>query len=66
MKEEVKEGIKDQGRLMKMEMDQMRAELRERKDRWKEEREEMRGMIKELEMELLEKDWRVEREGRAG
>lgn len=60
MKEEVKEGIKYQGRLMKIEMDQMRAELRDREDRWKEEREEMRGMIKELEkkMELLEKDRR--------
>lgn len=60
MKEEVKEEIKD--RLMKMEMDQMRAELREREDRWKEEREEMRWMIKEMErkMELLEKDRRGE------
>ncbi|CAL1672140.1 unnamed protein product [Lasius platythorax] len=58
MKEEVKEGIKEQGRLMREEIEKLRKEFREGERKWREEKEEMRNYIKGLEgkLEKLERD----------
>lgn len=49
LKEEIKEGIGEQGMMIREEMEEMRREFGERKKKWKEEREELKSCIKELE-----------------
>lgn len=49
MKEEVKEGIKEQGRVLKREVKEMRREFNDSEERWGKEREELRTRVKELE-----------------
>lgn len=48
MKEEVKEGIKEQGRMMREEIEEMREEFMEKERHWKEERKELREYMKKL------------------
>lgn len=52
MEEEVKEGIKEQGRLMRGEMEELRGEFTEGDRKWREEREEMRNYVRRLEGKL--------------
>lgn len=65
MKEEVKEGIKEQGKMMREEVEELRREFGEREKRWLEEREELRWSIKMMErkIEKLEKRGIGEAEG---
>jgi len=49
MKEEVKEGIREQGKMLRDEVEKVRRELREQEERWMKEREELRRRIQELE-----------------
>jgi len=62
MKEELKEGIREQGGWMKEEMETLRRDLREREMKWKEEKEELRKSIMELEMKV--KALEIEGEGK--
>ncbi|KAL6418378.1 hypothetical protein ACFW04_012164 [Cataglyphis niger] len=49
MKEEVKEGIREQGIRVSEELEKVRKEFRESEKKWKEEREELKSHIKKLE-----------------
>ncbi|KAL6417343.1 hypothetical protein ACFW04_014592 [Cataglyphis niger] len=49
MKEEVKEGIREQGVRVSEEIEKVRKEFRESEKKWKEEREELKSHIKKLE-----------------
>ncbi|EZA50915.1 hypothetical protein X777_10742 [Ooceraea biroi] len=48
MKGEIKEGIREQGRWMKEEMEEIRKEFKRMEIRWLQEREELKGEIKGL------------------
>lgn len=66
MKEEVKEGLREQGRELKRK-EEMRREFREMKGRWGKEREELRAKELEEKMEALEtsrKEGEEEEEGK--
>lgn len=52
MKEEVKEGIREQGKMLREEVEKVRREFREQEERWMKEREELRMRIQELERSI--------------
>jgi len=56
MREELKEGIREQGGWMREELETLRRDLRERETKWKGEKEELKKCIRELEekVEVLE------------
>lgn len=49
IKEEIREGMREQGRVLKEELEKMKRELGEREAKWQEEKEEMVDKIKKLE-----------------
>lgn len=62
MKEEVKERIKEQGKMMRGEIESVRREFKEREEKWREEREEMKRSLEGLERKLIEIEMREEKE----
>lgn len=62
--EEVKEGIKEQGKLMRGEIESMRRELKEREKKWRAEREEMRRSLEDLERKV--RDGKEGEKGKGG
>lgn len=60
MKEEVKEGIKEQGKMMR------NREHKKREEKWREEREEMKRCFEGLERKVIEKRERKRRRYQKG
>jgi len=64
MMEEVKKGLREQGRLMRVEVEELRRECREREGKWNEEREKLVSCIKGLERKVEELERNRERGGK--
>jgi len=67
MREELKEGIREQGGWIREEMEALRRDMRERELKWKEEKEELKKCIRELEKKVEARGcWRQGERGKGG